>query len=135
MKKTISAKRSIPFGFVLEELDPLQPIVKPMFGCFMVYLDEKAVLFLCNSERAIFTNRQGVWVATTPEHYQSLALEFSSTRSEKPARIGKSPWLLLPASAPDFEEQVTRACQLILERDPRIGRVPHRNKLRGNTRS
>jgi hypothetical protein len=127
MKKSI--KKSIPFNFVLEELDSLQPIIKPMFGCFMIYLGEKAVLFLCNSDRAIFENQQGVWVATTPDHYGSLAKEFSSTRFEKPVKIGKSPWLLLPAGAEDFEEQVARACQLILNRDPRIGRVPHRGKL------
>jgi len=129
MKKALPSKKSIPFSFVLEELDSLQPIVKPMFGCFMVYLAEKAVLFLCNSDRAIFANQQGVWVATTPEHYHSLAREFSSTRSEKPGRIGKSPWLRLPAGAPDFEEQVTRACQLILNCDPRIGRTPGRGKF------
>jgi hypothetical protein len=129
MKKGSSSKKNIPFSFVLEELDSLQPIVKPMFGCFMVYLDEKAVLFLCNSKRALFDNQQGVWVATTPEHYRSLALEFSSTSSKEPVKIGKSPWLLLPAGAADFEEQVTRACQLILNRDPRIGRVPQRSKL------
>jgi hypothetical protein len=99
-----------------------------MFGCFMIYLDEKAVLFLCNSDRAIFENQQGVWVATTPEHYRSLAMEFSSTRFDKPAKIGKSPWLLLPAGAKDFEEQVTKACQLILNGDPRIGREPQRGK-------
>jgi hypothetical protein len=129
MKKGLSSKRSIPFKFVLDELDSLQPIVKPMFGCFMVYLAEKAVLFLCNSDRAIFADRQGVWVATTPEHYQSLAREFTSTRSEKPGRIGKSPWLRLPAGARDFEEQALRACQLILDGDPRIGRIPRRAKL------
>jgi hypothetical protein len=124
MKKRSSSKRSVPFSFALEALDPVEPIVNPMFGCYMVYVRERAVLFLCDSNRDVFEDRQGVWVATTPEHFKSLAQEFSSTRSEEHPKIGKSPWLLLPASAADFEEQVSRACELILNGDPRVGRVP-----------
>jgi hypothetical protein len=33
-------------------------------------------------------------------------------------------WQVLPASAPDFEEAALRACELVLARDPRIGKVP-----------
>jgi hypothetical protein len=124
MKKRSPSIRSVPFSFVLEELDPLKPIVNPMFGCFMVYIGERAVLFLCDSNRDVFEDRRGIWVATTPEHYKSLAQEFSSGRSEKRPKIGKSPWLLIPVSAEDFEAQAVRACELILEGDPRIGRVP-----------
>jgi hypothetical protein len=31
---------------------------------------------------------------------------------------------LLPVDAPDFEEAALRACELIVARDPRIGKVP-----------
>jgi hypothetical protein len=31
---------------------------------------------------------------------------------------------VLPAAASDFEEAALRACELVLARDPRIGKVP-----------
>ena len=33
-------------------------------------------------------------------------------------------WQVLPVDAPDFEEAALRACELIVARDPRIGKVP-----------
>jgi hypothetical protein len=121
-------KKRIPFSFVIEELDSLDPIVKPMFGCFSVYLGDRIVLFLCELEKPPY--RKGVWVATTPECYKSLAQEFSSTRSVENPKIGRSPWLLLPAGAEDFEEQALRACELILSGDPRVGRAPKQKRLK-----
>jgi hypothetical protein len=41
-------------------------------------------------------------------------------------------WQVLPADAPDFEEAALRACELIVARDPRIGKVP---KLRRTSES
>jgi hypothetical protein len=121
-------KKRIPFGFVIEELNSLDPIVKPMFGCFSVYIGDRIVFFLCELEKRPY--QKGVWVATTPEYYKSLAQEFSSTRSVDNPKIGKSPWLLLPSGAEDFEEQALRACELILSGDPRIGRTPKPKRLK-----
>jgi hypothetical protein len=120
--------KRISFNFVIEELASLDPVVKPMFGCFSVYIGDKIVFFLCNLEKQPY--RKGVWVATKPEHYISLAREFSSTRSIENPKIGKSPWLLLPAVAADFEEQALRACELILIGDPRIGRATKIKRMR-----
>jgi hypothetical protein len=33
-------------------------------------------------------------------------------------------WQVLPAGAPDFEQAALHACELIVARDPRIGKVP-----------
>jgi len=33
-------------------------------------------------------------------------------------------WQVLPAGAPDFEEAALRACERVLARDPRMGKVP-----------
>jgi hypothetical protein len=33
-------------------------------------------------------------------------------------------WQVLPADAPDFEEAALHACELVIARDPRIGKVP-----------
>jgi hypothetical protein len=38
-------------------------------------------------------------------------------------------WQILPADAPDFEEAAMRACDLIIARDPRIGKLPKPRKL------
>jgi hypothetical protein len=41
-------------------------------------------------------------------------------------------WQVLPADSDDFEEEALRACDLVLARDPRIGKVPgtRRNRKR-----
>ena len=41
-------------------------------------------------------------------------------------------WQVLPASATDFEEAALHACELVIARDPRIGKVPKKkNSPRG----
>src|SRR5262252_9200428 len=128
MKVPHLAKKKIPFAFALEELDALSPAVKPMFGGRIVYIGEKMTLFLYDQEK--LPGFRGVSLATTVEHYRSLAQEFSSTRDAEPRKIGEHPWLHIPADAVDFEEQVLKACELILKGDPRIGREPDPKKVR-----
>ncbi|MBO0858756.1 MAG: hypothetical protein J2P21_09865 [Chloracidobacterium sp.] len=118
----MAIKKKIPFAFALEELDALSPAIKPMFGGVIVYIGGKMALFLYDREKLPGFN--GVSLATTPEQYRSLAREFSSTRDAEPKKIGERPWLHIPAEAADFEEQVLKACELILNGDPRIGRAP-----------
>jgi hypothetical protein len=118
----------MPFAFALDELDALSPSIKPMFGGFAIYIGEKMILFLYDQEK--WPDFRGVSLATTPEHYRSLAREFSSTRDAEPQKIGERPWLLIPAGAVDFEEQVLKACEMILNGDPRIGRAPEEKKLK-----
>lgn len=125
-------KSKLPFAFVLEELESLDPLVKPMFGCHAVYVGEKLVLFLCYSEK--WAAQKGLWLPTTLAQYESLAAEFSTARALAldPAqeKLNKSPWLLLPANVPEFEAQALHACELILQRDPRIGRLPQQKSLK-----
>src|SRR5215813_6361216 len=121
-------KKNVPFAFALEELDALSPAINPMFGGYIVYIGEKMTLFLYDREK--LPGFKGVSLATTPEHYRSLAQEFSSTRDAEPREIGKRPWLHIPAETADFEEQVLKACELILNGDPRIGREPDPKKVR-----
>jgi hypothetical protein len=128
MKDPISVKRKIPFAFALEELEALSPMVKSMFGGFAIYIGEKLVLFLYDQEK--WPDFKGVSLATTPEHYRDIAQEFSSKRDAETQKIGKHPWLLIPAGAVDFEEQVLKACEMILNGDPRIGRAPEAKRLR-----
>jgi hypothetical protein len=124
----MTIKKKIPFAFALEELEALSPAIKPMFGGVIVYIGGKMTLFLYDREK--LPGFKGVSLATTPEQYRSLAQEFSSTRDAEPKKIGEHPWLHIPAEAADFEEQVSKACELILNGDPRIGRAPGPKKVR-----
>jgi hypothetical protein len=72
----------------------------------------------------------GVWLATTPEHHASLKKIFPSMRSITYLGGGETNWQVLPLEADDFEESVATACDLILQFDPRIGKVPKSKKRR-----
>jgi hypothetical protein len=117
--------KTIPFQFVLENLDRMNPIVKPMFGCHAVYVGDKITLILRQKENAEADN--GVWIATTHEHHASLKKVFPSMR---PIHVfgEKGGWQNIPEDAEDFEESVFSVCELILKNDPRIGKVPKAKK-------
>ncbi len=97
-----------------------------MFGCLAVYVGEKIVLILRDRPKKTVDN--GVWLATTEQHHESLRKEFPNMRSI--AVFGKkvTGWQVLPADAADFEETALHACDLILAGDPRIGKIPKERK-------
>jgi hypothetical protein len=111
-----------PHEFVLEALTAVPYVTKPLFSCLAVYVGPKIVFAL--RDRPTHPADNGVWLATTEEHHESLRAEFPNMRSvgvfEKPV----TGWQVLPAAAPDFEESALRACELVLARDPRIGKIP-----------
>ncbi len=123
--RALSAARyakPLPHEFVLDAIAPMLPTTRPMFGCLAVYVDDKIVLVL--RDRPGSTEDNGVWLATTTEHHESLRNEFPSMRSISVLGGDVTAWQVLPADAPDFETMAMRACELILARDPRIGKVP-----------
>jgi hypothetical protein len=63
-----------PFAFILDELEPLRPVVKSMFGFTHVYLADRLLCSLRDDPRQKGTN--GLWLYTTTEHAESLAREF-----------------------------------------------------------
>jgi len=107
---------------VIEALAALSPQTRPMFGCLAVYVEDKIVLILRSKREKTADN--GVWLATTQEHHDSLRREFPNMRSIQAFGKKVTGWQVLPADAPDFEEAALRACELIATRDPRIGKVP-----------
>jgi hypothetical protein len=121
-------RRIVPFDFVLTALDAVHPWTRLMFGCTAVYVGEKIVLIL--RDRPASPNDNGVWLATTIEHHGSLRREFPSMRSIKMFGKAVTDWQLLPVDEPDFEEAALHACQLVLDRDPRIGKVPGEKEAR-----
>lgn len=117
-------RKTTPHEFVLEAIAALEPRTRSMFGCVAVYVKEKIVLFL--RDKASSPADNGVWLATTVEHHASLRREFPAMRSIQLLGKDVTGWQVLPAEAPDFEKSALRACELILARDPRIGKVPNR---------
>lgn len=94
-----------------------------MFGALAVYVGEKIVFLL--RDRTDYPGANGVWIATSKNGQESLSAEFPNAQ---PVRImGKeiAGWQLLPVDAVDFEESALRACELVLRKDPRIGKVPN----------
>lgn len=112
----------IPFEFVLDRLLPADPVVKPMFGCHAIYIRDKIVLVV--RKKADEKSDNGVWLATSKEHHESLKKEFPSMRSIGVFGVEQTGWQNLPESSKNFEESVMKACDLILRNDPRIGKVP-----------
>ena len=122
----------VPHEFVLDALESVNPVTKPMFGCLAVYVKEKVVLILRDHRDHPADN--GVWLATSAEHHDSLRREFPRMRSIQMFDMPVTNWQILPADATDFEESALHACELVLARDPRIGRVPARRSVSRKTR-
>ena len=114
-------QKQMPFPFVLEELVPLRPTIKRMFGFTHIYLDDRLLCSLRDSVKQTGTN--GMWLYTTTEHAESLVREFPNLSRRQLWRSGKNAWVVLASRLEDFEEYAFRACELILNGDRRIGRV------------
>jgi hypothetical protein len=125
----IKQRKAVPHEFVLEAIAALSPKTRPMFGCLAVYVEEKIVLVLRDKRDKTADN--GVWLATTKEHHQSLRREFPNMRSIQVLGKEVTAWQVLPVDAPDFEVAALRACELIVARDPRIGKVPGARRASG----
>jgi hypothetical protein len=93
-----------------------------MFGCLAIYVKDKIVLIL--RDKPMNTSDNGVWLATTQEHHQSLRREFPNMRSIQVLGKPETGWQVLPVDAPDFESAALRACELVLAGDARIGKIP-----------
>ena len=115
-------RKPIPHAFVLDAISSLSPCTRPMFGCLAIYVKDKIVLIL--RDKPANTADNGVWLATTQEHHQSLRREFPNMRSIQVLGKRVTGWQVLPADTPDFESAALRACDLVLAGDPRIGKIP-----------
>ena len=129
---TVKRRKAVPHEFVLDAIAALSPETRSMFGSLAVYVADKIVLVL--RDRPNVTADNGVWLATTEEHHQSLRREFPNMRSIQVFRKKVTGWQVLPADAPDFEQAALRACELIVAGDPRIGKVPGTRRARPTPR-
>ena len=118
-------KYNIPFDFILDYLYPKEVVIKPMFGCFSLYMNNRIYFFLRNRDDKEELN--GVWVAVaTPNDYESLAKELHSINQDRELvedNKSDNKWLLLSAFDDQFESLVNQACYLILNNDKRICKI------------
>jgi hypothetical protein len=122
MRLPLKQRKAAPHQFVLDAIAVLSPATRPMFGCLAVYVEDKIVLILRDKGDQI--GDDGVWLATTKEHHESLRCEFPNMRSIGVLGSEVTGWQVLPSDAADFEEAALRACELIVSGDARIGKVP-----------
>jgi hypothetical protein len=115
-------RKSVPHEFVLDAIAGRSPVTRSMFGCLAVFIQGKIVLIL--RDKREHTADNGVWLATTEEHHESLRREFPNMRSIELWGKKVTGWQVLPADTLDFEEAALHACQLVLAGDARIGKVP-----------
>jgi hypothetical protein len=125
-------RKPAPHEFVLDAIGPLEPMTRSMFGCLAIYVEDRIVLILRDREDSPADN--GVWLATTVEHHESLRRDFPRMRSIRLFGKKVTSWQVLAADAPDFEEAALRACALILARDARIGKVPEARSVSRSSR-
>jgi hypothetical protein len=121
-------RKRVPHEFVLEALAAISPRTRPMFGCLAIYAGPKIVLILRDKRESPADN--GVWLATTAAHHESLRGDFPNMRSIEAFGTETTGWQVLPADSPDFEEASLRACELVIAGDVRIGKVPKQRRKR-----
>ena len=125
MRHPVKPKEKPPHAFVLEALTPLNPEVRRMFSGFAVYLGARIVCMLRDHEKSPRDN--GVWLVLserTDPADRELRRELPSIRSIELLGDKIGHWLLIPSDSPDFEIEALHACDLLLRRDPRLGRIP-----------
>jgi hypothetical protein len=94
---------------------PLSLETRSMFGCLAVYVQDKIVLILRDKREGTADN--GVWLATTEEHHQSLRREFPNMRSIQVFGKKVTGWQVLPADAKGSRcSELTRAYSVFCSR-------------------
>jgi len=115
-----------PYPFILDALAPLSPEVRRMFSGFAIYSHNLLILMLRDHATASLRDN-GLWLVlseTTHPNDPTLRRDFPSLRRIELLGDKISHWLLIPSDSPTFEPESLHACDLLLRRDPRLGRIP-----------
>jgi hypothetical protein len=125
MARAVKPKQKLPHSFVVEALAPLNPEVRRMFSGFAVYVGDRLVCMLRENTKSPRDN--GVWLVlsegTAPAD-PSLRREFPSVRKIDLLHGKIHHWLNIPSDGRGFEAEALHACDLLLNHDPRFGRIP-----------
>jgi hypothetical protein len=125
MPRTAKPIAKTPHAFVVEALAPLKPEVRRMFSGFAVYVGDLLVLMLRDHVKSPRDN--GVWLVLSEGTDPADAIirrEFPSIRRIELLGDKIGHWLLIPSDGQNFETEALHACDLLLRRDARLGRVP-----------
>ncbi len=125
MSRSAKTRHKVPHSFVLEALAPLEPEVRRMFSGFAVYVGDRLVCMLRDHDKSPRDN--GVWLVlseTTNPADATLRVEFPSIRSIELLGGKIRHWLLIPSDSATFESEALHACDLLLQHDARLGRIP-----------
>ncbi|HEY2858559.1 MAG TPA: hypothetical protein VGJ21_09090 [Terracidiphilus sp.] len=125
MPRQAKPKQKPPYPFVLESLGTLNPEVRRMFSGFAVYIGDRIVCMLRDHPKSPQDN--GVWLVLaegTEPSDKGLRREFRSLRAIELLGNKIRHWLLIPCDGPDFEAEALHACELLLNHDRRLGRIP-----------
>lgn len=125
--KQIKIKKSPPYDFILEALGPAVTAIKPMFGAYGIYRNEKILMILRKKEK--FDNDTGMWLALPDDFVVEVKNEIPELRDLEMFGTGPTAWQVLGEDLENFEEVALHICDLILAKDKRIGRTP-KNKLK-----
>lgn len=116
------SKKRPPFDFILEELADVITDIKPMFGAFGLYRQHQILMIL--RQRGKNDKADGIWVAIEDGHRESLRQSIPELRDLELFGEGPTHWQVLGDDLENFEEVAIQICEMIKNRDIRIGRTP-----------
>lgn len=119
-------KKTIPFDFLLDYL-PASVIVLPAIGMFYVYFDQKIVLIFRKTGKN--PQHNGIWISTKREDHASLQTEIPAITDFELGEGIDTNWLLLSDVHDDFESAAIQLCELVSQKDKRIGKITPKSKL------
>lgn len=98
-----------------------------MFGCHGIYSGKNILMIVRKKED--HTDSNGIWIATTKEHHESLK-KILPLQSVAILNNGKkeTDWQMIHEDNIGFEESAIRLCSLITQEDTRIGKIPKKKK-------
>src|SRR6186997_3034954 len=96
----IERPENMPFDFVVDALERLNPVIGRMFGCYSIYIADKIMLIL--REREAHDSDNGVWVATTAEHHESLRKDIPSLKDIAVFGPGPTGWQVISVESDHF---------------------------------
>ncbi|NCD68149.1 hypothetical protein [Mucilaginibacter agri] len=115
-------KKPMPYDFLLDYL-PASIVIKPAIGMFYIYFEGKIMLIF----RRVNKNPQhnGIWISTRREYHNSLKTDIPAITDFDfdEGEAFDTAWLQLRDGHDDFEESAIQICELVVQRDKRIGKT------------